>query len=226
MLRIVLILILFYNFNTLAYSNERLQLYYLTEKILTKKIINLKELMQFNELSQSLGFEVVSSDQQINYSVKVNRAIYPIVAFSDNINGGNLNQTIKLGDITFIADEDTKAKSGIIVGVGALLGIKKLYNRGRYIDLNLNTSITAAPAHDWLKVRNGYITACSKNHIKEWIFIDACASWDHTKKEFSDTINKSISTSFTRLFMSGKSFNESSIIAKRFISDEYQQFQG
>jgi len=154
MLRIVLILILFYNFNTIANSAERLELYYLTEKILAKKIINYKELMQFNDLSQSLGFEVISSDQKINYSVKVNKAIYPIVAYSDNINGGNLNQTIKLGDITFIADKDTKAKSGIIIGVGALLAIKKLYNRGRYIDLNLNTSITAAPAHDWLKVRN------------------------------------------------------------------------
>ena len=132
----------------------------------------------------------------------------------------------KLEIIRFIGDENTKAKSGIIIGGGALLGIKKLYDRGRYIDLNLNASIAAAPAHDWLQVRNEYITVCSKNHIKEWIFFDACTSWAHTKREFTDTIHKSISASFTRLFMSERSFHESTLTVKRFISDEYQQLQG
>ena len=42
------------------------------------------------------------------------------------------------------AKKASKAKSGIIIGGGALLGIKKLYDRGRYIDLNLNASIEAA----------------------------------------------------------------------------------
>ena len=77
-----------------------------------------------------------------------------------------------------------------------------------------------------MQVRNEYITVCSKNHVKEWIFFDACTSWAHTKREFTDIIHKSISASITRLFMSERSFHESTLTVKRFISDEYQQLQG
>ena len=62
--------------------------------------------------------------------------------------------------------------------------------------------------------------------MKEWIFFDACTSWAHTKREFTDIIHKSISASITRLFMSERSFHESTLTVKRFISDEYQQLQG
>ena len=226
MMRIILYFLIYSCFYNIANSSERLELYFLSKGLLSNRVLSFNDAIQFNTKSRSLGFEGIRNNKKIDYSVKVNRAFYPIITYSDNINGGNLNQNIQVGNYTFIGDENTKAKSGIIIGGGALLGIKKLYDRGRYIDLNLNASIAAAPAHDWLQVRNEHITACSKNHVKEWIFFDACASWAHTKREFTDTIHKSISTSITRLFMSGKSFHESSLIAKRFITDEYQQLQG
>ena len=170
--------------------------------------MSIQDAIQFNVKSRSLGFEGISINKKIDYTVKIKRSFYPIIAYSDNINGGNLTQTIQVGNFTFIGDEDTKAKSGIILGGGAALGIKKLYGRGRYIDLNLNASLTVAPSHDLLQIRNESITACSKNHVEEWIFFDACASWTHNKREFSDTINKSIATALTSLFMSGRSFHD------------------
>ena len=209
-----------------ANGSERLELYSLSQRMIDQKIMSIQDAIQFNVKSRSLGFEGISINKKIDYTVKIKRALYPIIAYSDNINGGNLTQTIQVGNFTFIGEEDTKAKSGIIIGGGLALGIKKLYGRGRYIDFNLNASLTAAPLHDFLQVRNESITVCSKNHVAEWIFFDACASWAHNKREFSDTINKSISTALTSLFMSGRSFHESSLIAKRFISDEYQQMQG
>ena len=209
-----------------ANGSERLELYSLSQRMIDHKIMSIQDAIQFNVKSRSLGFEGISIKKKIDYTVKTNRAFYPIIAYSDNINGGNLNQTIQVGNFTFIGDEGTKAKSGIIIGGGVALGIKKLYDRGRYIDLILNASLTAAPLHDFLQVRNESITVCSKNHVEEWIFFDACASWAHNKREFSDSINKSISTALTSLFMSGRSFHESSLTAKRFISDEYQQMQG
>ena len=147
------------------------------------------------------------------------------MAYSNNINGGNLNSSIQVGDLTFIGNKDYEAKSGLIFGGGFSLTSKNFYSRGKYLETNLNASIAASPAHEWLQVRNENISACSKNHIKEWIFFDACASWAHNKREFSDTTNKSISISIARLFMSGQSFHESSFIGKRFFSDEYQQLQ-
>ena len=142
----------------------------MSERLLSNKVLTFNDAIQFNIKSRSLGFEGITNNKKIDYTVKVNRAVYPIIAYSDNINGGNLNQNIQVGNYTFIGDENTKAKSGIIIGGGALLGIK-LYDRGRYIDLNLNASIAAAPAHDWLQVRNEYITVCSKNHSKSGYFL-------------------------------------------------------
>ena len=226
MIRIILSYLIFSCFYNIANSSERLELYFFSERLLSNKVLSFNDAIQFNIKSRSLGFEGIINNKKIDYTVKVNRAVYPIITYSDNINGGNLNQNIQVGNYTFKADENTKAKSGIIIGGGALFGIKKLYDRGRYIDLNLNASLAAAPAHDWLKVRNEYITACSKNHVKEWIFFDACTSWAHTKREFADTIHKSISASITRLFMTERSFHESTFTVKRFISDEYQQLQG
>jgi len=226
MMRIILSFFIFSCFYNIANSSERLQLYFLSERLLSNKVLTFNDAIQYNMKSRSLGFEGITNNKKIDYSVKVNRAFYPIIAYSENINGGNLHQNIQVGNYTFIGDENTKAKSGIIIGGGAILGIKKFYDRGRYIDLNLNASIAAAPAHDWLQVRNEYITACSKNHVKEWIFFDACTSWTHTKREFTDTIHKSISTSITRLFMSKRSFHESTLSVDRIITDEYKQLQG
>ena len=67
---------------------------------------------------------------------------------------------------------------------------------------------------------------CSKNHLKEWMFFDACANWAHNKREYSDTINKSISASLSKIFKYGRSFNEGSFIAKRDISSSLHQMQG
>ena len=36
------------------------------------------------------------------------------------------------------------------------------------------------------------IIACSKNHLKEWVFFDACAHWGHSKRQFIDETNKSL----------------------------------
>ena len=85
-----------------------------------------------------------------------------------------------------MGEEDANAKSGLIIGGGAFLGIKRQYGRGKYLNVKINASLAGAPAHDWLQVRSESITACSKNHIKEWMFFDTCVSWAHNKREFSN----------------------------------------
>ena len=219
-------LLVFFYSGALAFGSERLDLFILTKNILKNKIISAQDLIQFNNKSQSLGFEGISNKKQSDYTILINKAIYPTFAYSDNINAGNLTQTIQVGDFSFVGEKNAVAKKGIIMGGGFYLGIKKPYSRGRYIDINLKASLAAAPAHDWLQVRNETIIACSKNHLKEWIFFDACASWAHNKKEYSDTINTSISAKATKLFMTRRGFHESSFIVERYITDEYQQMQG
>ena len=214
------------SFCSFATGSERLELYFLSEKLLNNKIVPVQDVIQFNIKSRSLGFKGFSSGQEQNYPVALEKGIYPILAYSDNINGGNLSQTIQVGDFTFVGEEEANAKSGLIFGGGIFLGMKKIYDRGRYLDFNVNASLAAAPTHEWLTIRNESINACSRNYVKEWYFFDACANWKHNKRQFSDVISKSLSASLTRLFRVEKTFNEGSFTLKRFMSDEYQQMQG
>ena len=210
----------------LVYGSERLELYFLTEKLLNTKILSTNEFKKFSLNLKSLGFRELKDDDKQNYTLSISRAIYPIITYSDNINGGNLFQTIQLGDLTFEGEEEAKAKSGLLIGGGIFLGMKKQYGLGRYHDLRINASLAAAPTHDWLSIRNESIIACSKNHLKEWVFFDACAHWGHSKRQFIDETNKSLSVSLTKLFVSRKIFNEGIFTIKRHISDEYHQMQG
>ena len=113
-----------------------------------------------------------------------------------------------------------------MIGSGIFLGIKKQYGIGRYLDVRMNASLSAAPTHDWLSIRDKSIIACSKNHLKEWFFFDACAHWGHNKRQYIDEINKNLSVSLTRLFINQKVFNESIFTINRHISDKYHQMQG
>ena len=221
---IFIVLSIYFGITSVLYCSERLDLYVLTQKLLETKKLNIFEIINLTRLSNQIGFSKFKyEDNQNNFTTS--QSIYPIMAYSNNINGGNLNSSIQVGDLTFIGNKEYDAKSGLIFGGGFSLKSKFFFSRGKYLETNLNASIAASPAHEWLQVRSENISACSKNHIKEWIFFDACASWAHNKREFSNTTNKSISTAITRLFMSGQSFHKSSFIVKRFFSDKYQQLQ-
>ena len=96
MMRIILSLLIVSCFYDIANSSERLELYFLSERLLSNKVLTFNDAMQFNIKSRSLGFEGITKNKKIVYTVKVNRAVYPIIAYSDNINGGNLNQNIQV----------------------------------------------------------------------------------------------------------------------------------
>ena len=210
---------------SLLYSSERLELYALTQKFLETKKLNIFEIINFTKLSNQVGFSTIQYEDNQNYFI-TSQSIFPIMAYSNNINGGNLNSSIEVGDLTFIGNEEYQAKSGLLFGGGVSLKAKNFYSRGKYLETKFNASIVASPVYDWLQVRNENISSCSKNHIKEWIFLDACASWAHNKREFSNKTDKSISTGITKLFRSGQTFHESSLVGKKVFSDEYQQLQG
>ena len=113
-------LLVFFYSGALAFGSERLDLYILTKSILKNKIISAQDLIQFNFKSQSLGFEGISNKKQSDYTILINKAIYPTFAYSDNINAGNLTQTIQVGDFSFVGEKNAVAKKGIIMGGGSI----------------------------------------------------------------------------------------------------------
>ena len=179
----------------------------------------------FNKKSRLLGFEGMETNNPLKGMSSNSKAFFPIFEYSNNINAGNLSQTIQIGDLTFVSNEESIAKSGMVLGGGFFLRRKDFYGRGRYFDIALKASLAGAPQHDWLKVSNQSISLCSKNHVKEWIFVDACLDWGHNKRQFSDTSSNVISTSLTRLFSLQKTFHESEIGIQYLIGEDYEQAQ-
>ena len=206
-------------------ASERLELYFLSESLKTRTVALIDEVDYFNKKSRLLGFEGMETDNPLKGTSSVSKAFFPIFEYSNNINAGNLSQTIQIGDFTFVSDEESTAKSGMVVGGGFSLRRKDFYGRGRYFDIGLKASLAGAPQHDWLKVSNQSISLCSKNHVKQWTFFNACLDWGHNKRQFSDTSSSVISTSVTRLFSLQKTFHESEIAIQYLIGEDYEQTQ-
>ena len=206
-------------------GSERLELYVVSEQLRSNSVVSERTALQFNSKARHLGFEGLGSTSPSYKAPLISKTFFPIFEYSNNINSGNLNQTVQIGDYTFVGDEASSAKSGMILGGGFLFGVKKFYGRGRYFDIDLKASLAGAPKHDWLKVSNQAISVCSKNHLTEWMFLDGCFNWRHSKRQFSDTTSKIAKTSLTSLFSIEQTFHESKIEFGRLMMDDYQQMQ-
>ena len=71
MMRIILPILIFSCFYNLAYSSERLELFFLSERLLSNKFLTFNDAIQFNIKSRSLGFEGITNNKKIDYTVKV-----------------------------------------------------------------------------------------------------------------------------------------------------------
>ena len=56
----------FFLFNPLVYGSERLELYFLTKKLLNTKILNTNEFIQLRVNSKSLGFKDLKDNDKKN----------------------------------------------------------------------------------------------------------------------------------------------------------------
>ena len=71
----------FFLYTPLVYGSERLELYFLTEKLLNTKILSTNEFIQLSLNSKYLGFRELKDDDKQNYTLSISRAIYPIITY-------------------------------------------------------------------------------------------------------------------------------------------------
>ena len=221
----IILLLLACSIFSISSGSERLELYVLSEQLRRNSVVSERTALRFNSEARRLGFEGLLSTSPSHKVPLISKTFFPIFEYSNNINSGNLNQTVQIGDYTFVGDEASSAKSGMLLGGGFLFGSKKFYGRGRYFDIHLKGSLAGAPKHDWLKVRNQSISICSKNHLTEWVFLDGCFDWGNNKRQFSDTTSKIAKTSLTSLFSMKQTFHEGKVGVERLMMDGYQQMQ-
>jgi hypothetical protein len=199
-------------------ENERLSNYCLLESIKGKLI------------DQSTANIVVHKLTQEGYLGGLNKPattfnFYPDIAYSNNINGGNPDKPLIIGNLKFEGEPNLVAKKGAVLSLNLRSSARKTYGVGRYINAFVSGAFLISPEHS-LSYTNARLGICSKNRITGSIYFDACAVEGTQKKEITKTTDKSTTASLSRLStVAGLGFVEEKIGVTHLVKDDYSQNQ-
>ena len=202
----------------LMQSNERLTNHCLLESVKGKLVD--EQTMQI----------VVSRLQREGYfggldKPSFNGVLFPDVYYSENINGGNPNKKLVLGNLEFDGDPNLIAKEGLMIGLNASGSGRQTIGTGRYLDGHANFSYGFSPEHD-LSIQSANFSLCSKNRFKDNVHADLCVSSSKLDKQITTDSTKSIKASVSKLsFVDLGAFNEGRLSILRLSTDDYSQNQ-
>lgn len=97
--------------------------------------------------------------------------VAPLLTWDSNINGGVLRDRFIINGLVFEADPAYRAKSGLAVGgtVGSML--RYAWAEGRVVQLQAHAELAWSPRHQ-IGRGDAVISACSRNHLAGWTFLD------------------------------------------------------
>jgi hypothetical protein len=149
--------------------------------------------------------------------------ITPIIDYSTNINGGNPNRPLTLGNFEFTGDDANLKREGIIGGIGAGVSGRSIIGEGRYFDYGVNVSYAHSPEHD-IGITRRSANVCSRNHIENNWFVDACADASGLERELAKDSTQGLSISTAKLFSTGNgAFHSVNIGVRRNFAEAYEQ---
>lgn len=202
----------------IAQNNERLTNYCLLETI-KGKLINRPTMQVIAKRLLREGYLGGLKNTEFSTSV------FPEFYYSTNINGGNPDKKLRLGDLEFVGDQNLVAQKGILLGLNANLVARKTYGAGRYVDGSFSLSYARSPEHN-LSIKSANIQACSQNHFKSQFYLDFCASKNETRKAISSDSTKSVKVSLSNLdFGRGNNFQEKKVSLLGLDKNNYFQKQ-
>ena len=152
-------------------------------------------------------------------------SFYPGIDYSENVNGGNPDRSLVLGDLEFVGDPELIKQEGVITTLNMRVNNRSTLDAGKYFQTNLHGSYSYSPKH-----KNGFSTAtlesCFTDKITSKSSIDICASSSMQKKEISENRDSRLSVYFGNLnFNKTIGFSEGKLGIMHLVSDEYSQNQ-
>jgi hypothetical protein len=204
--------------NCLAFTeNERLANYCLLETINGKLV---------DENTAALVFKRLSLEGYFGGLPKaLNQAdIYPNLYYSDNINGGNPDKKLRLGNLEFDGEPDLIAKAGLVVGLTLSGSSRFTYGEGKYLNTSFSLSQAYSPEHS-LSYTQSNLQVCTKNKIRQNAHIDVCASANKQNKEVSSSDENSLTTSYSKMFLNEFGATEVKMGLRRVSAQDYEQNQ-
>lgn len=204
--------------NCLAFTeNERLANYCLLETISGKLV---------DENTAALVFQRLSLEGYFGGLTKAvsDYDITPTLYYSDNVNGGNPDKKLRLGNLEFDGEPDLVAKTGTVLGVRFNGNSRFTYGEGRYLNTSVSASLAYSPEHS-LSYTQTNLRVCTKNKIRRNAHIDVCASANKQNKEISSSDESSLTTSYSRMFLNEFGATEVKMGLRRLSAQDYQQNQ-
>jgi hypothetical protein len=153
------------------------------------------------------------------------KSAYPILSYSDNINGGNSPEPLVLGNLSFDGEKELYRREGILVGGGAGFSGQYIHDEGRY----LNYGVSASYAHSskyGIGVATTSANVSSINHIKNWWYLDVHANTSRMSKDITDDKSSNLTVVTSKVYSSGdNTYNEASFGVNRYFAESYNQNQ-
>lgn len=151
--------------------------------------------------------------------------IHPDAYYSQNINGGNPEKPLVLGDLKFEGDPTLIAKAGLVIGINSGLSARKTFGEGNYVDASVSLDYAYSPNHD-LSINTTGSNICSKNRVQKNTYTDICVDMTKSTKEITTDQTNSLSASISKLdLFSGSSFKEVTASMVRLSTNDYAQNQ-
>lgn len=133
--------------------------------------------------------------------------VAPLLAWDGNINGGLLQDRFTLNGLAFEADPDFVAKSGIVAGLSAAGLLRYAWNTGRLVEMQAATELGWSPEHG-IGRADVMLSACSRNHLEGWSFLDLCTTGRHYWRELDEDSAWQVSAAFTQIAPARNSLHE------------------
>ena len=204
--------------NCLAFTeNERLANYCLLETVSGKLVDEATAAIVFQRLSLEGYFGGLPKALEDFH-------ISPTLYYSDNINGGNPDKKLRLGNLEFDGEPDLVAKAGIVAGLKLSGNSRFTYGEGRYLNTSVSASLAYSPEHS-LSYTQSNLQVCSKNKVKRDAHVDICASLNKQNKEISSSDESSLTTSYSKMFLNEFGATELKISLRQLSAQDYEQKQ-
>ena len=199
-------------------ENERLSNYCLLESI-TGKVIDKNTAIIVSQTLMQEGYFGGLKTPATTYNV------YPDIAYSNNINGGNPDKPLIVGNLAFEGEPDLVAKEGAVLSLNLRSSARSTYGEGRYVNAFVSGAFFISPKHN-LTYTNVKLGICSKNRVTGNIYFDACAVEGTQKKDITKSTDKSVTASVSILStLDGLGFVEGKIGVTHLATDDYSQNQ-
>lgn len=177
-------------------QNERLTNYCILSKVDGKRVDAQTANVVIQRMRREGYFGGLNAPQVIT-------KVYPTFSYSNNVNGGNPDKKLKLGNLEFDGEPELVAKEGVVSSLNLTASNRTTISEGRYLDANAALSYSYSPEHA-LSYIDTSIRLCSKNKINKNTHVDVCASTTSQNKDITRDQTDSLSASWGKLLYAEK----------------------